>query len=70
MFDQQHIDYLAVPVAGGDFRGEVVDTETHATIARTSLTYPTSAMAKMGARLMWSARAARLASTLAGQVVA
>lgn len=70
MLDQQHIDFLAVRVAGGDFRGEVIDTETHVTIARTSLTYPTQHMAETGARHMWQRRTQRIASILSGQVIA
>jgi hypothetical protein len=69
MSNQQHIQFKAEK-AGRDFRGEVVDSATHETIARTALTYPTQHMAETGARNMWQRRTQRIASTLSGQVIA
>ncbi|KAF1008963.1 MAG: hypothetical protein GAK28_00595 [Luteibacter sp.] len=66
MFDQQEIQFQAQP-AGRDFRGEVIDSKTFETIARTSLTYPTAHMAEVGARRMWQNRVQRIATTMNGR---
>lgn len=69
MSSQQHVEFHAER-AGSAFRGEVVDTSTFATIAKTHLTYSDAAVAKIAARRMWEARAARIANAMTGQVVA
>jgi hypothetical protein len=65
----QHVSFLAQR-AGSAFRGEVVDTETQHTLARTSLTYPNEGMAELAARRMWEMRPQRIARTLSGTRVA
>jgi len=46
------------------FVGLVIDAETHATIFRTHLTYPSVAWAALAAERMWKARPAKLQAAM------
>ncbi len=74
MLDQQQatpqdVRFLATR-DGRDYRGEVVDGRSYATLAKTHLTYSNEQIALIAARRMWEGRAHRIAKAISGEVAA